>query len=552
MRVTPPPTIYKVPSPEATLRRLFLTVFLRGQSARGLTKETAPKSLAAKLGWILFVYAALGLSALLMIGQPTLLLSIMLHSITFLALGMFVASSAGEALFNKEESEILMHRPVTSQMLLRAKSTVLVQISLYMAFAVNLVGLGIGITASDGGLLFPFVHLVSTVESALFCIGIVVLMYQLCLRWIGRERLEGVMTTMQVVVIVCITVGSQVLPRVMGMNRGVGQIDAGAWWLKLLPPTWFAALDDAVAGTRSSNSWMLACAGMVATGFILWLGFGKMASVYESGVQILGESNRTRPKQQNQIRLLRALSESALLRPFLRSSVAKASFQLVSAYMFRDRDTKLRLYPGIAPMMVMPVTMLAMNHGFGSSRASHAIESGMGGFFVAFSAAYLCIVPLSALNLIKFSQQYRAAEVFIAAPIVGPAPLLQGARVAVMFFLCVPMLIMLLAFVVIMEGPSSVWLILPGVIAMPAYALIPGIIGNATPLSNPMEEAKSMNNMPIMMLSTFGAMGIGGVATTASSMGFLAIFLIIETISSVALCCFLYSITKKATWRVYD
>src|SRR5258706_4762606 len=114
---------------------------------------------------------------------------------TLVFLGMFVASSAGEVLFNKEESDILLHRPVTPKALLWAKIGVLVQISLWLAGAFNFAGFFVGAAISERGWLFPVAHALSTTLEALLCTGSVVLTYQLCLRWFGRERLEGLMTT---------------------------------------------------------------------------------------------------------------------------------------------------------------------------------------------------------------------------------------------------------------------------------------------------------------------------------------------------------------------
>ena len=552
MSSAPPPVQFKAPSPEQTLRRLFMTVFLRGQSARGQTKESTPKTLTKKLGWTLVTYAGMGALSLFFIGKPILMLSISMHSITFLALGMFVAGSAGEALFNKEESEILMHRPVTPQMLLRAKSTVLVQIALCVAGALNIIALGVGFTASDGNWLFPFAHVASTVEEALFCIGVVVLMYQLCLRWFGRERLEGIMTTMQVVVMVSITVGSQILPRAIGMNGGIATVSLNAWWLKILPPTWFASFDDAVAGSQSTQSWLLATVGLVVTAVILWLGFSRLASTYESGMQSLNEAARPAKNQGSQFRFVKALSESMPLKWFLRDSVTKASFQLVAAYMFRDRDTKLRLYPGLAPMMVMPIMLIVTNRKTSHQVLDNDFSRGMGQFFIAMAAAYLCLVPLTALNLLKFSQQYRAADVFVAAPILGPAPILQGARVAVVTFLTIPLLAGLAIFAAFSQGGASLWFVLVGVIALPIYTLIPGATGDATPLANPVEEAKAAKNMPVMMASIFGAIGLAGIATGAAAFGFLYPFLAVETVVSFMICYFLQLRVAKSTWRLYD
>ena len=120
------------------MRRLFLTLFLRGRSSRGLQKDSAPKSVGSKLALTLVFYALFGLFALFFHGQPVFALSVYLHGMTFVFLGMFIAASAGEVLFNKEEADILLHRPVTASALLRAKVGVLVEVSLWLAGAFNL------------------------------------------------------------------------------------------------------------------------------------------------------------------------------------------------------------------------------------------------------------------------------------------------------------------------------------------------------------------------------------------------------------------------------
>src|SRR5882672_3978622 len=160
---------HKEPSQGQTLRRLFLTLFLRGRSSRGLRKESAPKSVGSKLALTLAFYALLGCMAFMFFRQPVFALSLYLHAMTLVFLGMFVAASAGEVLFNKEEADILMHRPIAPRALLWAKIGVLVEVSLWLAGAFNLVGLFVGVGSRDGGWLFPIAHLLSTAMQALFC-----------------------------------------------------------------------------------------------------------------------------------------------------------------------------------------------------------------------------------------------------------------------------------------------------------------------------------------------------------------------------------------------
>ena len=119
--VIPPPVLPEpMPTPEKTLRRLFLTLFLRGRGARGLNRQGAPKSIGEKLALTLVLYALFGCMALFFLRQPVFALAIYLHAMTFVFLGMFVAASAGEILFNKEEADILLHRPVSPQAMLWA------------------------------------------------------------------------------------------------------------------------------------------------------------------------------------------------------------------------------------------------------------------------------------------------------------------------------------------------------------------------------------------------------------------------------------------------
>jgi hypothetical protein len=121
-----------------------------------------------------------------------------------------------------------------------------------------------------------------------------------------------------------------------------------------------------------------------------------------------------------------------------------------------------------------------------------------------------------------------------------------------MFFLGLPLVLVVTVFVAAAEGLSPLWLVLSGVIAMPVYAMIPGVLDNAAPFSNPTEEAKSASNFPIMMLSMVGAFAIAGAATAASAMGLLAYFLILEAIVSACLCFGFQKLVARSRWRVFD
>ena len=289
-------------------------------------------------------------------GQPTFALALYLHATTLAFVGLFVAASSGEVLFNREEADILMHRPVASRDLLRAKASMLIQLSLWLAGAFNIPGLVVGVLARDGSWGFPPAHLLSTALESLFCVGGVVLLYQFCLSRFGRERLDGLMTTAQVLVAIAAIAGGQIVPQLLNRFGGRLEVSSSSWWLILLPPAWFAGLDDALAGSHAPGSWGLAALALVSTAGLLWAGLGRLSRDYEAGLQSLQEGQGVKaPSRAGGRSWLETLATLPPFRWWLRNPLTRSTFLLIGAYLTRDRDVKLRVYPSLAPMLVMPV-----------------------------------------------------------------------------------------------------------------------------------------------------------------------------------------------------
>jgi hypothetical protein len=526
------------PLPARTLRRLYLTLFLRGRSSRGLNKDRAPKSVGARLWGTLGLYALVGLVALTFLGQPSFILSFYLHGMSLLFLGMFIAASAGEILFNKDEAEILLHRPVAPRTLLWAKVTVLLRVSLWLACAFNLVGLVMGTVGKNGSWLFLPVHLASTCLAALFCSGSVVLLYQLCLRWLGRERLDNLMTAAQVLLAVGMMAASQMVPHVMRMMGPATDSLSGKWWLFLLPPAWFAGFDEVFTGRAGETSWALAGIGVAVTATVLALAFGRMAGAYEEGLQSLAESRPAKPRDPGKRRPLDRLMEAPPLSWGLRDPVVRASFRLTAAYLVRDRDVKLRLYPGLAPILVMPVVFLIQG----------GAQDG-GGFGIAFAGGYLGLIPLMAMNLLQFSQNWQAADLYRLAPVPGPGPFIHGAIRAITALLVVPGTILMVGIACLMPaGPRNLELLLPGLIALPVYALVPGAIEKTVPLAKPAEEAKSAMRGAVMFVLMMSALVIPGLAMGARYLGAFWVFILVEALLAAAICLAMFSAISRKTW----
>jgi hypothetical protein len=494
---------------------------------------------------VLFFYVIIGAMALALVRQPVFALAVYLHGMTFVFLGMFVASSVGEVLFNKEEADILLHRPIAPRTLLWAKVRVLVEVSLWLAGAINLVGAFAGIAAPGGSWLFPFIHALTTTLEALFCTGFVVLVYQLCLRWFGRERLDGLMTLAQVLCSVGIVLAGQIVPRFMDKLGGLNVFSSNSWWAFLFPPAWFAGFDDAIAGSSVGSSWLLAILGLFFTTVILALAFGKLARSYETGLQTLSETVSRGRSRKGKRRLLDILAGVPPLSWWLRNPVERASFKLSTAYLLRDRDVKLRVYPGLAPLFVMPLVMLLQQrggHGLGGS-----------GFGIAFAGSYLALAPLMGIHLLQFSQQWQASDVFRTAPLPGPAAITHGARRAVLVLFVVPLLCLFGLLTWLLGGNSSrLLLLLPGTITVPLFALVPCLNGKGIPLSIPTEAAKAAGRGLYMWGSTIAAVILAGLAAWAWSGSWYTWFLLGEAVIVTIAYIALRASLSKAAWSALD
>jgi hypothetical protein len=224
---------------------------------------------------------------------------------------------------------------------------------------------------------------------------------------------------------------------------------------------------------------------------------------------------------------------------WLRPPVQRASFLLTTAYLLRDRDVKLRVYPGLAPMLVMPVIFLLQAHG----------DRATGGFGFAVASGFLGIIPLMGLNLLQYSQQWQAADVFRSAPMPGPAQLCEGARKAVVLFLTLPLVVLFCAVMWLMRAtPAQYCLVIPGLIALPVYSLIPEFSG-AVPLSNPVEEAKSAGRGLTMVGVMFISVAVSGIAMFSWHKGFFGWFLGVEAAIVIAIYVGLRVKLKAARWQ---
>ncbi len=532
----------RAPSPSKVLRGLFWTLLFRGRAAQQAGAQKTRRQMG--LGLTMLIYALVGLvPALFAQNVDLFVFACTLHGFTFMFASLTLASSAGTMLFMKEEAEILLHRPVTPQQLLRAKCAVLAGFALMLALALNLAGFVAGLWCKGASWRFIPAHLLSTALLMLLSASSIVLVYNACLKWFGRERLDNLLTTLQSLLTVVMIMGGQIMPRVMHLDA-FKHFDHITGWMLALPPLWFGALDALISGTtfNTSTLWLPAALALAVTAVTSWLALEKLGNAYGQGLMNLNESAGT-SKESSKPRgvWLAAIVKLPPLRWWLRDPVERESFKLTTAYLFRDREIKLRLYPGIAPMLIMPVVML-FSGGKGGADGAMMMQG--------FATCFLGMVSLQAMMFLGCSEHWRAAAFFYVAPLRHWSPLFHGARKAVLCWLSFPVLILQ---TVLICGLQRSWtplaLSLPALMFLPTFSLVTGLMGQWLPLSKPSEDVKNTAAGCLMMACSMAAAGIiGGMASWMWYLGHFGIFLAVEAVAMLGATFLMKYLMRDSPW----
>lgn len=213
---------------------------------------------------------------------------------------------------------------------------------------------------------------------------------------------------------------------------------------------------------------------------------------------LLNEAGPVAVERKQRAKRLRRLVKIPPLSWWVRDPIEKESFLLAAAYLVRDRETKLRLYPSLAQMIVMPLVFLFAG---GNGKA--------GGVEIGFAGMYLGWLPLTVMQMLEFSEHWRASEVFQFTPGGRWQPLFHGARKAGLVLLGLPALLTLTAIVLLFKRfDSRLLLLLPSVVVIPIWSLVPGITEAWIPLSKPFDAKTQGRRGCLLMLIVMGVSSI--------------------------------------------
>src|SRR6266480_866620 len=437
------------------LLKCYFLLSTRGRITQSMGRGGGgkPRSLYFVVGMYMFMGLMTGL-LVISIQLDVFTYSVIVHSMTFFVVGMAVTSESGDILFNANESDVLVHRPIHPRTLLLAKSINLIAFTLILAGALNLFPTFFGLAAAGARSWFPIVHVVSMILLCVFCAAAVVCTYGLVIKFLDREKFDNFAAWSQVGMSILFIAGYQIVPRLLQRFEGLS-FTPYARYLFPLPPAWFAGMDSWTAGEQQLSATLpLGIVGLLATIALAYLAIGRLAPSYGEGLTKLSETRSRAPKA-TRVRSRETTIRNPILRWWLRDPIERRAFRLSAAYMRRDRDITLRLYPSLTIFLIFPLmSLLDRNRG------------GFSAFVPLITVWMLGMMPLQAMQTLQMSQHFLAADIFAIAPLSSAAPVFHGVRKAAIYYLLTPAIFIATILIVYLApgGSQGLLLALPGVV----------------------------------------------------------------------------------------
>ncbi len=343
-------------------------------------------------------------------------ISIIMGISMFLIMSTMI-SDFSSVLLDIRDKNILMAYPVDAKTLSAAK---LVHIGIYLsliAASLNLIPLiGIGYSEGIATALLLILMLIFMVMVVVFLTSF---MYVLVLKRFDGEKLKDLISSIQIMLTVSMTIGYQIVARVFEFSD-VHVEYTPQWWAILLPPTWFAAPFALLSGKTEFLYIILSILGLVVPVCLIILHFKVITPLFEASLVKLNTSDAVASKA-----YLRRQSRIILLAKCLcRTHDERTAFQFGYRMLGSERELKQKVYPSMALSIIFPFILGAtlISDSGGITQALNTFKNSNQYLWIYFS---VLILP-SVFIFVGRSKYYKGAWLYTALPIASPYPIISG------------------------------------------------------------------------------------------------------------------------------
>ena len=348
-----------------------------------------------------------GLFSLMAAGRPTppFFLGFNLAIGALILIPMLV-SDAADAFMNPAEAFVLAHQPIHGRTFIAAKATYIVYVACRVVVSLNMIPALAGLILEGNRWFYPITHLAAAalagVFLALFTCGLFGVLFQ----FVPIRSLRHAALWMQ---LAAATFPFLLNPAIQGMTRllrnhpelGAG-LDARYW--SGVPLMWFVAVGLTGHPGRPELFAPIALPAMTISAVFIAFGARSLSQDYMTHVVMLRRAGRTG-------RRARGLTVrfGALARRLSGQPSGRAAFAFVSRMAVRDWQFRRFFLAGAIPLLA-PMVLGERRGDFASPFSGRLSQSHLLPHLIGFVMMAVC-------RILVYSDQYRAAWIFLTVPV---------------------------------------------------------------------------------------------------------------------------------------
>ncbi len=493
-----------------------------------------------------------GLVTLVSFMAPDYLFGFSLYFVMFTSLlCMTLISDFSSVLIDVKDNFIILPKPVNSRTILLSR---LLHIGIHLAKMVipmslpGLVYIAIAV-GPWGGLVLALVLFLATG----LCIFMINALYLLILKLASAERFKDIISNVQVVFSVFIFALFYLGPRMMGNIKLTGADLLAKRYAYIIPQLWLSSLWNTLVYPHEQPRvvWIMGLIGLVTPFLGVWLVIRYLAPGFDKKLGSLGAGSAP-PQKEVSPGVGTGKPGRKPIYQFLsgwinKGSAEESGFEVSWLISGRSRDFRMRVYPSFAYVPIYFFYWVFNQKGSLSEKWGSLPQTQMYVLLIYLSS----FAMVTAITNVMYSDRYKAAWIFFAAPTKVPGEVLSGAIKAMLVKYFIPFYLAVSALAIYIWGSSVIMDLVLGLVNVILFGYIMGFIYlKRMPFSAPatVDAGSGRFFRGMVILAVPGTIGFGHYAIRhwlPATSPVMWIFLVL----SLALVWMVYSKYREMPWE---
>lgn len=357
----------------------------------------------------------------------------------FFMLSATLISDFTSVLIDVRDTFIILPKPVNDRTVLMAR---LLHIFIHICKLVLPMALpGVIYIGVQYGLLPAFWMLAMIFLLTLLAIFFINAVYIVILRITTPQKFQNVISYFQIVFAIVIYASYQILPRMMETS-GLSTFDISKHaWANFLPMYWMAVGWESLSNFQfAGNAVIFTIAGVLLPMACIWIVVRFLAPSFNNKLALINSTADSQHNTQKKVILQKRSLADKLGKVVTTTGAETAGFSFAWKMSARSRDFRLKVYPSIGYLVVLVVifVMRAENPTFQQMQNSGTQQFR---FMVVAAIYFMSLLLVTALSQMIYSEKYKAAWIFYAAPVAYPGEVILGAVKATILKFYIPIVL---------------------------------------------------------------------------------------------------------------